>query len=170
MRFLPVALGIAAAACSPDGTARTTNADRADTVTTTASAGGVQAQEAAIREQETRWRNLISAHDTAAIKTFYTEDGIYSPQGRPAIRGREAITSRWAKEITSPGFRLERTPLRIEVASSGDIATETGTYRVWYTRDGKQRQETGTYMTAWRKDGGDWRITSYMWNRGAPER
>lgn len=70
----------------------------------------------------------------------------------------------------TPGFQLERTPLRIEVAPSGDLATEVGTYRVRFGAGNKQSEGRGTYMTAWRKVNGDWQTASYMWNRSTPER
>jgi ketosteroid isomerase-like protein len=80
------------------------------------------------------------------------------------------VSARWAKEIVTPGFQLERTPLRIEVASSGDIATEVGTYRVRFTEKNRRRDATGAYMTAWRKVGDEWLTSSYMWNQITPER
>jgi hypothetical protein len=66
MRFpLVIALGIAAA-CGPPRAARDSNSV-------------AKAEETAIREQETRWRRLITGRDTAGIQSFYTEDAIYSP-------------------------------------------------------------------------------------------
>jgi ketosteroid isomerase-like protein len=125
--------------------------------------------EKAIRDAESRWRKILASHDTALIRTFYTEDGIYAPQGSPAYRGRDSVSRRWAGEFLSPGFELERTPMRIEVAKSGDLANETGTYLVHYLDKGKRMEARGTYMTAWRKLDGGWKIASYMWNRNEPE-
>ena len=131
---------------------------------------GQQSDEQTIRDAESRWRKSLIARDTAAIATFYTEDAIYAPQGYPAYRGRDSVSGRWSQEFRSPGFQLERTPLRIEVAKSGDLANEVGTYRVRFREGAKLRKGGGTYMTAWRKSGGEWKIASYMWNRNEPER
>ena len=121
--------------------------------------------EAAIRAQETRWREVLAKRDTAAIGSFYTADGIYAPDNAPtALHGRDSVSARWAQEFGLPEFQLERTPTRIDVASSGDLAQEVGTYVVRLLRDGKRYEGRGNYMTAWRKDGAEWRIAAYMWN------
>jgi len=121
--------------------------------------------EQAIRAQETRWRQVVARKDTAAIKSFYTDDGIYAPDNAPAAySGRDSVSARWSREIALQDFRLERTPTRINVASSGDLAQEVGTYHVHVIRDGKPYEGQGNYMTAWRKAGGEWRIAAYMWN------
>ena len=135
--------------------AATTPADRA-------------ADEQAIRAMETRWRDVVRRRDTAAVARFYAQDGIYTPNQSPPIRGRDAVSARWAREFGDPAvdFALERTPLRIEVAGSGELATEVGTYvvRMTFPKDGRV-EAGGTYSTAWRKAGGEWQIASYMWNR-----
>jgi len=129
-------------------------------------AAAVKAEaEAAIRAQETRWREVIAKKDTAAIKSFYTEDGIYAPDNNvAALRGRDSVSARWAREFGIPEFQLERTSSRIEVASSGDLAQEVGTYVVRLIRDDKPYEGHGNYMTAWRKDDNEWKIAAYMWN------
>jgi ketosteroid isomerase-like protein len=144
--------------------------DRADAADVPQVSAGDERQndEKSIRDAELRWRKSLAAHDTAAIQTFYTDDAIYAPQGVPAYRGRDSVSARWSREFR-PGFDLERTPMRIEVAKSGDLANETGTYLVHYLDQGKRKEARGTYMTAWKKSDGDWKITSYMWNRNEPE-
>jgi ketosteroid isomerase-like protein len=127
-----------------------------------------QSDEQAIRQAESRWRKVLAAQDTSAIGSFYTQDAVYAPQGAPAYRGRNSISHRWAREVQSPDFRLERTPIRIEVARSGDLANEVGTYEVHYRMNDKLQRATGTYITAWKKSNGEWRIASYMWNRDEP--
>ena len=133
------------------------------------SPGDRQKDEQAIQEAESRWRKTLNARDTAAIVTFYTEDAIYAPQGSPAYQGRDSVTGRWSQEFRIQEFKLERTPLRVEVAKSGDLANEVGAYTVRYRDKGQVVEGGGTYMTAWRKLDGAWKIASYMWNRNQPE-
>jgi ketosteroid isomerase-like protein len=145
---------------------------RADSGATARAAGaaGVDrgAEEAAIRAQEQRWREVVGRRDTAAIASFYTADAIYAPQGRAPARGREAVSRMWAKdEFSAPNVSLERTPIRIEVATSGDVATEVGTYVFRAEDKGRRSEGRGTYMFAWRKEGGQWKASAYMWNAGA---
>jgi ketosteroid isomerase-like protein len=115
------------------------------------------------------WRRSLAAKDTAAISTFHTQDAVYSPQGGVAFRGRDSVSARWAREFGIPGFKLERTPIRIDVAKSGDLATEVGTYDVRFQVRNRPQKAAGTYMTAWRKEDGTWRIASYIWNRNEAE-
>ena len=129
-----------------------------------------QQDEQMIRAAETRWRKSLTARDTAAIATFYTEDAIYAPDESPPYRGRDSVSGRWSGEFRIPEFQLERTPIRIEVAGSGDLANEVGTYLVHFRDKGRLQEARGTYMTAWRKAGGEWKIASYMWNRDQPRR
>ena len=121
--------------------------------------------QAAIRSQETRWQQVVIKKDTAAIGSYYTDDGIYAPDNATAaFVGRDAVTARWADEFRLPEFRLIRTPTRLNIASSGDLAQEIGTYRVHILRDGKPYEGQGNYVTSWRKVGGQWKIASYIWN------
>ena len=62
---------------------------------------GPGSDERAIRDAETRWREMLRRKDTAAIGSFYTEDAIYAPEDRPPARGRDAVAAMWAtNELT----------------------------------------------------------------------
>jgi ketosteroid isomerase-like protein len=99
---------------------------------------GQSKDETAIRSQEKRWQQAVAHKDTAAIKSFYTDQGIYAPDNAAAaFSGRDSVTARWSREFGLQDFRLERTPTRITVASSGDLAQEVGTYHVHLIRDGQ---------------------------------
>ena len=124
-----------------------------------------QKEEGAIRDLETRWRSTLAARDTAAIKTFYTVDALYSPHGRAAFRGRDSVSARWAREFRLPDFKLARTPIRIEIAESGDLASEVGTCDVEFRMTTQLYRGSCTYMTTWRKENGNWKMASYMWNQ-----
>jgi ketosteroid isomerase-like protein len=167
MRARFMALAVAVIGCTSSGTPEAAGI-RADS-TLGLTVANTKEDEQAIRDAESRWRKNLTARDTAAIGTFYAEDAIYSPQGSPAYQGRDSVVGRWAREFQIPGFKLERTPLRIDIARSGDLANEVGTYAVQFQDHDKQQAARGTYMTAWRKTDGEWKISSYMWNRDEPE-
>jgi ketosteroid isomerase-like protein len=125
-------------------------------------------EERAIRDAEARWREMMRRRDTAAIGSFYTEDAVYAPEDRPPARGRDAVAAMWAtNELTLGDVMLERTPTRIEVARSGDVATEVGTWVFRGTHpDDKRVEGRGNYLTAWRKVEGEWKTSAYLWNFG----
>ena len=134
----------------------------------TATQSDPASEERAIRDAEQRWRDMMRRKDTAAIGSFYTQDAIYAPEDRPPARGRDAVAAMWAThELRLGDVMLERTPTRIDVARSGDVATEVGTWVFRGTRpDDKRVEGRGNYLTAWRKEGGEWKTSAYLWNFG----
>jgi ketosteroid isomerase-like protein len=154
---------LAALTCKPNGRAVSDAAGQPGD----SAAPGQQTAVQAIRAAETRWRDVVVRKDTAAIKTFYTKDAIYLPQDRPPGKGRDAVAKMWATgEFALEGMRLERTPTRIEVARSGDVANEVGTWTLSAKRKGIPLEGRGNYVTNWRKEGADWKVSAYMWNTG----
>ena len=127
------------------------------------------AEEQKIRGLEQRWRQALSAKDSAAIGSFYADDGVYLPQGSDGYQGPEKIRGRWAAEFTGGKFELQRQPKRIDVAEAGDMAYEVGRYQVSWDQPSKHRkgQGSGNYVTVWKKQNGEWKTAAYIWNRGA---
>jgi ketosteroid isomerase-like protein len=127
-----------------------------------------QAEEQRIRGLERRWREALTAKDSAAIGSFYSKDGFYLPQGSNGYEGPEKIRSRWTSEFSGGKFDLERDPKKIEVADAGDMAYEVGTYKVsWDKLQGHRKGHgSGNYVTVWKKDGGEWKTAAYIWNLG----
>lgn len=77
--------------------------------------------------QESRWREVLAKRDTAAIASFYAEDGVYAPDNaQAAYHGRDSVSARWAREVQTPEFQLERTSSRIDVASSAICRRKSG--------------------------------------------
>jgi uncharacterized protein (TIGR02246 family) len=127
-----------------------------------------QAEEQKIRSLERRWREALTAKDSAAVARFYAEDGFYLPQGSNGYEGPEKIGGRWAAEFSGGKFELEREPKKIEVAEAGDMAYEVGTYKVKWDkpREHRKGQGAGNYVTVWKKQDGEWKTAAYIWNRG----
>jgi ketosteroid isomerase-like protein len=151
--------------CKPTG--RPPAADSTAQESVSATPSDRQAAEKAIRAAEARWRDVVARKDTAAIRTFYTKDAIYLPQDRAPGKGREAVAKMWAiGEFSLEGLALERTPTRIDVAQSGDIANEVGTWVLRAKRKGIPMEGRGNYVTAWRNEGGEWKVSAYIWNTG----
>src|SRR4051812_23450802 len=101
MRARFMALAVAVIGCTSSGTPEAAGI-RADS-TLGLTVANTKEDEQAIRDAESRWRRSLTARDTAAIRTFYAEDAIYSPQGSPAYQGRDSVVGRWAREFQIPG-------------------------------------------------------------------
>ena len=59
-------------------------------------AGG---DEAAIREQTTRWGKAYNAGEAKAVAALYAEDALFMPPGAPGVKGRAAILAFLTKDI-----------------------------------------------------------------------
>jgi uncharacterized protein (TIGR02246 family) len=127
-----------------------------------------QAEEQTIRGLEKRWREALTAKDSAAVGRFYADDGFYLPQGSNGYEGRDKIRDRWAGEFTGGKFELQRNPKKIEVGDGGDMAYEVGSYTVSWDKPARNQkgQGAGNYVTVWRKEKGEWKTAAYIWNRG----
>jgi ketosteroid isomerase-like protein len=97
--------------------------------------------------------------DAHAISLLYAEDAQVIAPGAPAAKGRAAIAAAWQKTIDS-GIR----DLKLEtddVASSGDLAGETGHVRL-VAKDGSVSQ--ARYVVVWKRVAGEWKLFRDIWN------
>ena len=74
------------------------------------SCGGTEstaADEAAIKDANKKWMELIVKKDAKAIATeIYSEAGVFLPPGAPRVVGREAVEKAWADMANIPGVAL----------------------------------------------------------------
>ena len=98
--------------------------------------------------------------------------------GVPDIKGIAAIREAIPAMMQDPAFALSFEADRVEVARSGDLAYETGSYTMTMTGpDKKPATEKGHYVVVWRKGAdGAWKavvdapISDPMDASGAPAR
>ena len=124
------------------------------------------ADEAAIRAASAAWSQASAAKDVDKAVSFYTDDAEQmSPKG-PPVRGKENIRKGWAGMLATPGPGLSFQTTSVEVARSGDIAYETGTYDFATTdKNGKTQEEKGKYVVIWKKQSdGSWKAAVDMDN------
>jgi uncharacterized protein (TIGR02246 family) len=118
-----------------------------------------------------RFEQALLAEDAATVGTFYAEDAIALPPGAPRAEGRAAIQAlfaSWFEQIPAPeGFTL--TTNDVQLAGSGDIAYEVGTYTSRGTSpEGEAYDEAGKYLVVWKNLDGEWMIVRDAWNIDAP--
>jgi len=147
--FLAVAVASALGACAP----------QVDTA----------AEEKGIRELDRKWVQAVAAKDTTAIGNVYAEDGDFLPQGAPRVSGRTAIRSAWAQLVKAPNVSLTFEPTKVVVSSAGDIAYETGTYKLGMDGPkGKRIEDSGKFVVAWKKVNGEWKVAYDIYNSDKP--
>jgi uncharacterized protein (TIGR02246 family) len=118
------------------------------------------ADEASIRAASAAWSQAATAKDLDRTVSFYADDALQFPNKAPATKGKENIRKNWAPLLAAPGPGLSWQTGSIEVASSGELAYETGTYAFVTTdKKGKSNDEKGKFVVVWKKQiDGSWKV------------
>jgi uncharacterized protein (TIGR02246 family) len=125
-----------------------------------------EADQAAIGEANKKWLAAIAAKDVAAIGAVYAEDASMLPPNAPKVAGREAIQANWTQMVAAPGFALTFETEKLEVAKSGDVAVDIGTYS--FTPSEGVPAESGKYVVTWVKRDGNWVVFTDMFSANQP--
>jgi len=100
--------------------------------------------------------------------SFYTDDSAELSNGSPVVSGKANI--RHMLEPWGPENSLTWTPVRADLAASGDLGYTYGNY-VFKTKDsnGKPVSYYGKYATVWKKQkDGSWKVAFDMGNSSPP--
>jgi uncharacterized protein (TIGR02246 family) len=127
---------------------------------------GILQQETAIRAASAAWSKAAQSKDLEKSLSFFADTAILMAPKSSAVEGKENIRKVWQQMLALPGPGLSFLSTRVEVARSGDLAWEQGTYE-FATRDerGETTIERGTYVTVWKKQPtGDWRVVGDIHN------
>ncbi len=115
---------------------------------------------------EADFAEAVAEHGHAAFVSYFAEDGVELDDGG-GIASRDEI----AKQPAWPeGTSLSWTPVRGDMAASGDLGYTYGNY-VFKSRnrDGKIVSTYGKYMSVWKKQkDGSWKVAVDMGN-SSPE-
>jgi uncharacterized protein (TIGR02246 family) len=117
------------------------------------------ADEAAIRAASRDWAAAAQAKDVDKFVSFYADDATVILEAAPDVRGKAAIRETLAKMMQDPNFALSFETTAVEVARSGDLAYELGTYSMT-TSDPKTKKpavQKGAGVVVWKKLGGQWK-------------
>ena len=128
----------------------------------------IAAEEAAIRQAGKQWLAAEIAKDVPTIASFYAEDAIEMASNTPMIEGRDAIRQWYEAWLTPAGVGMTFETADVEVAASGDMAVERGTYR--FTQDSPRgvTEDVGKYVTIWKKVDGKWQVAIDAANSDRP--
>jgi uncharacterized protein (TIGR02246 family) len=127
-----------------------------------------QAAERDIRAVIDRWLEAVARKDSAAIGQLYAPDGRFLFPNAPIAEGREAIAQVWQKVLGLPEVALRFGPTLIDVASSGDMAYEIGTYTLSFSGEAGRVEDRGKYVVAWKKSGEGWQAVADILNSDLP--
>jgi uncharacterized protein (TIGR02246 family) len=117
------------------------------------------ADEAPIRAASEAWSQAYGAKDLDKSSAVYTDDAVVMSPKTPAVHGKDSIRKGLVQMFAMPGRGLRFQTTSVEVARSGEIAYETGTYDfVTSDKKGQSHDEKGKYVVAWKKQSdGSWK-------------
>lgn len=135
------------------------------------SCGGTEsttADEAAIRDINKKWMELIAAKDAKTIaETVYAENGQLMPPNSPKAAGRDALLQAWTDVTSIPGLQLTFETESLTFAKSGELAVEVGTYKMVMGEGAAQATETGKSVVTWIRKDGTWQVLTDMFSSDA---
>jgi ketosteroid isomerase-like protein len=99
----------------------------------------------------------VAAEGGRAFNSWFADDGVTLNNGRPAVRGRSAIT---AMANWDPAqYKLSWYAEGAQMFPSNDAGFTWGHYdATTLAKDGKSTTTTGRYITFWKKVGGKWKV------------
>jgi uncharacterized protein (TIGR02246 family) len=128
------------------------------------SSGG--ADEQAIRKLDKEWSAATQSKDASKMAAYYAADGSAFPFNAPIATGKEQIQKVWAGLMALPGFSLSFGPTKIEVAKSGEMAYDVGTFELRFDdANGNPATEIGKYVVVWKKQPDEkWKVAADIFN------
>lgn len=110
------------------------------------------------------WLDLVARRDAQAIGRLYAEDGAILPADQPIAIGPKEVAGVWAGFLKLPSFTLNFRTTKLDIAKSGDLASDLGTYSLAFD-DGKRRvRDVGKYVVVWKKVDGKWKVAADIFN------
>ena len=121
--------------------------------------------ETAIRNADAEWSRAIEAKDLEKATSFYADDASVYRSNAPLVTGRDNIRQTWSHFFDTPGFHLQFAPTKVEVAKSGDMAYDAGTFEGKMNgSDGTPTTVQGKYVVVWKKQNGQWKAVADIFN------
>lgn len=118
-------------------------------------------ERSALLQRDREWAQ--TAKEPEKFVSFLTIDASMYAPGMPVMTGTDAIRKMVADMNSAPDFSLTWTPMKAEVAASGDIGYTTGTY----TSVMGGATEKGKYVSVWEKEANVWKVSEDIFNSDA---
>ena len=122
--------------------------------------------EASIRAASAEWAKVAAAKDLDKTLSYYADDASMFPPNAPVATGSEARRSLWTKLLAPAELVFSNAATKVEVARSGDLAYETGTFEESFKDDkGQPVKVVGKYVVVWKKQpSGQWKAIVDIFN------
>ena len=129
---------------------------------------GTNADVDSIRALSRQWTDAIIARDIDKILNGYALDAVQLQANVPIMSGRVAIRLWYRSWLSDTTLTYTASTIAINVAESGDLAYERGTYSFSQNTLKGRINEAGKYLTIWKKIDGRWKAAVDMSNPDQP--
>jgi ketosteroid isomerase-like protein len=122
--------------------------------------------EAVIRVTSLACKGAVADKSLDKLVSFYSDDALLVPPNAPIAHGREQIRQFWSQLMTNRGYGLGQHTTQIDMAKSGDLGYEMGTYELTLG-DGSDKRVTthGNFVAVWKEQGtGNWKMVAALFN------
>jgi uncharacterized protein (TIGR02246 family) len=128
------------------------------------------ADEAAVRQTDTRWSKAAQSKRVDDWVAFYSDDAVILPPNEKKASGKESVRKEIGALLALPGLSIGWEPQTVEVARSGDLAYTQGAYELTTTDShGKPATDHGKTVEIWKKQAdGSWKCVVDMWSSDLP--
>lgn len=126
--------------------------------------------EAAIRASSKAWSDSTEAKDLDKAMSFYADNAVQMTDQGPLISDKTTLRAGWQKMFSLPGPGLSFQTSGVDVAKSGDIAYEYGTFDFAVAdTSGAVNDQKGKYVVIWTKQADStWKAAVDTNNTDAP--
>ena len=123
----------------------------------------------AIRALDASWVAAGQSKNVDAWMAFYAADAAVLPPNEPVAASKDAIRKSVSELLMLPGLSIDWTPIKIEVAHSGELAYLYGAYNLAWDEGGKRATDKGKNVEIWKKLlDGRWKCIVDTWNSDLP--
>jgi uncharacterized protein (TIGR02246 family) len=128
-----------------------------------------ETEEQAIRSISMKWLELEKSRDAAGIAALFTDDGVLIRQDQQPV-GQTSIQEYLIEYMelnpeAVPNWSIDR----VEIATSGDLAIEYGSWTTTSLGPNGTEEDYGKYVTIYRKVDGTWKMSGDIGQTTKPE-
>jgi uncharacterized protein (TIGR02246 family) len=121
----------------------------------------LNAEEQAIRSISMKWLEISKSHDAAAEAALFADNGVAFRENQEPAVGQTAIQKLVTQtQEQNPKEVSNWITDRVEIAASGDLAIEYGSWTQTGLGLGGTEEDHGTFVTVYRKVNGTWKVSA----------
>lgn len=123
-----------------------------------------ESEAAKIAGANKNWLRMVADKDAKGIGNLYAADGVLMMPDTKIITGPEAIADAWAGMLNQPGASMKFQTSQLDIAKSGDLASDRGTYEFAFDGKDGRLMDVGKFVVVWKKVNGTWKVAADIFN------